>query len=213
MSGQSWPVLRVICELWDQTWAKTFTLWGTLALQPGPRFQQIGDGDGGASPIPDKSGTGTGERPRFRTNRGRGRGSVPAPGQIGDGRPRPSPSPDKSARGRDGRGTDGDRGVRALFQRPARQDPGGLSACGYVTPGREIPPSQWPASGPGRPRPMISADGRRQRDHARALRLPPLGVGPLAASEQRKLPPCERCVEQSAAAKHVVESDSTPRQR
>jgi hypothetical protein len=35
-------------------------LWGTLALQPGPRFQQIGDGDGGASPSPDKSGTVTG---------------------------------------------------------------------------------------------------------------------------------------------------------
>ena len=33
--------------------------WGTLAPQPGPRFQQIGDGDGGESrsPIPDKSGT------------------------------------------------------------------------------------------------------------------------------------------------------------
>jgi hypothetical protein len=30
------------------------------ALQPGPRFHQIGDGDGGASPIPDtNSGTGT----------------------------------------------------------------------------------------------------------------------------------------------------------
>ena len=52
-------------------------LWGTLALQPGPRFQQIGDGDGGESPIPspDKWGPGTGT------------GSVPAPGQIGDGRP------------------------------------------------------------------------------------------------------------------------------
>jgi hypothetical protein len=48
-------------------------LWGTLAIQPGPRFQQIGDGDGGASPSPDKSGTGTarGERPRLRANRGR----------------------------------------------------------------------------------------------------------------------------------------------
>ena len=50
---------------------KTSPLWGTLALQPGPRFQQIGDGDGGASPSPDKSGTGTGERPRPRPNRGR----------------------------------------------------------------------------------------------------------------------------------------------
>jgi hypothetical protein len=34
---------------------KPLPLWGTLALQPGPRFQQIGDGDGGESPIPDKS--------------------------------------------------------------------------------------------------------------------------------------------------------------
>jgi hypothetical protein len=51
--------------------------WG--ALQPGPRFQQIGDGDGVS--------------PRFRTNPGRGRGSVPATvtGQIGDGRPVPVP--------------------------------------------------------------------------------------------------------------------------
>jgi hypothetical protein len=49
--------------------------WGTLALQPGPRFQQIGDGDrdsdGGEFPIPGKSGTGAGERPRPRANRGR----------------------------------------------------------------------------------------------------------------------------------------------
>jgi hypothetical protein len=48
-------------ELWrvmGQTPGKTpLPLWGTLALQPGPRFQQIGDGDGGASPSPAKSGT------------------------------------------------------------------------------------------------------------------------------------------------------------
>jgi hypothetical protein len=83
---------------------------GTLAPQPGPRFQQIGDGDGGESRIPDK----------LRVNRGRGRGSVrvPAPGQIGDGRPRavPGPVPGQIGRGTGtgtGTGT-GDRGVRAL---------------------------------------------------------------------------------------------------
>jgi hypothetical protein len=52
---------------------------GTLALQPGPRFQQIGDGDGGESPIPDKSGTGTGERPRPRPLANRGRTPRPRP--------------------------------------------------------------------------------------------------------------------------------------
>jgi hypothetical protein len=63
-----------------------------MALQPGPRFQQIGDGDGGESPIPGKSGTGTGERPRLTPSAL----PVPVPAQIGDG---------------DG---DGDGGVRAL---------------------------------------------------------------------------------------------------
>ena len=93
VSGQSWPVLRVICELWDQTWARPPTPLGySMALQPGPRFQQIGDGDGGESPIPDKSGTGTGERPRPRANRGRtprprprtnrGRGRGRGPGGV-----------------------------------------------------------------------------------------------------------------------------------
>ena len=96
VSGQSWPVLRVICELWDQTWAKPSTPLGysmVLQPEPGPRFQQIGDGDGGEPPIPDKSGTGTRAvteerprpranrgrtpRPRPRTNRGRGRGRGP----------------------------------------------------------------------------------------------------------------------------------------
>jgi hypothetical protein len=80
--------LRVMAHnLWDQIWAKPSTPLGhPMALQPGPRFQQIGDGDGGASPSPDKSP-------------GDGR-HVPVPGQIGDG-----PG--------DGDG-DGDRGVRAL---------------------------------------------------------------------------------------------------
>jgi hypothetical protein len=72
-------------------------LGGTLALQPGPRFQQIGDGDGGESPILDKSGTGTGERPRPRANRGR--------------TPRPR-SPDKSESGT-GTGTGTGPGVSA----------------------------------------------------------------------------------------------------
>jgi hypothetical protein len=76
------------------------------AIQPGPRFQQIGDGDGGASPIPGKSGTGTGERPR-------GPRALSHPGhwQIGDEGPvpvpgRPVPVP--------GQIEGGDRGVRAL---------------------------------------------------------------------------------------------------
>jgi hypothetical protein len=98
--------------------------WGTLALQPGPRFQQIGDsdaGDGGESPIPDKSGTGTGERPRHRANRG----------------PRPRTN---RGRGRGRRGV-GDRGVRALCQCACSQLaaslmgglPGNLGICREVT--------------------------------------------------------------------------------
>jgi hypothetical protein len=48
------------------------------ALQPGPRFQRIGDGDGdgGASPIRDKSGTGTTLKVP---------GPSPPPGQSGTG--------------------------------------------------------------------------------------------------------------------------------
>jgi hypothetical protein len=76
-----------------------------MALQPGPRFQQIGDGDGGESPIPDKSGTGT---------LGRGSVTVPVPGQIGDGRPVPVPGQIGDGDG------DGDRGVRALLRTPTR---------------------------------------------------------------------------------------------
>jgi hypothetical protein len=60
------------------------------ALQPGPRFQQTGDGpgDGGASPIPGGQIA-------------EDEGPVPVPGQIGDG-----------VHNGDG---DGDRGVRALI--------------------------------------------------------------------------------------------------
>ena len=50
---------------------------GTLAPQPGPRFQQIGDGDGGASPSPRRPNRGRTPRPRPRTTRGRGRGRGP----------------------------------------------------------------------------------------------------------------------------------------
>ena len=71
VSGQSWPVLRVICELWDQTWAKpsaplgysSTTAWSPISANRGrgrgrvPDSGQIGDGDGGASPPPGKSGT------------------------------------------------------------------------------------------------------------------------------------------------------------
>ncbi len=60
--------------------------WGTLTLQPGPRFQQIGDGDGGESPITDKSARGTGT--------GESWGASPPPDKSGTDAP--SPSPDKS---------------------------------------------------------------------------------------------------------------------
>jgi hypothetical protein len=62
--------------------AKPLPLWsgqvrfGVLkALQPGPRFQQIGDGDGGAfgaSPIPDKSGTKVPSPPPGKSGTGTG---------------------------------------------------------------------------------------------------------------------------------------------
>jgi hypothetical protein len=72
--------------------------WGTLALQPGPRFQQIGDGDGGKSPIPEQIGDGDG-------------GASPPPGKSGTDAP--PPSPDKSGTGK-GTGT----GVSAPWLKP-----------------------------------------------------------------------------------------------
>ncbi len=116
------------CELWDQTWAAPSTPLGcsytyTMALQPGPRFQQIGDRDGdgglGASPMPDKSGTGTGERPRPRanrgrtprprprTNRGRGRGRGPGCPRPGKKQGLVAELPPKLARAPAGRGNFG----------------------------------------------------------------------------------------------------------
>jgi hypothetical protein len=47
--------------------ANLYPLGVLTALQPGPRFQQIGDGDGGASPIPDKSGTFRSGQVRYMT--------------------------------------------------------------------------------------------------------------------------------------------------
>jgi hypothetical protein len=74
--GTELTVLRVICGLWDQTWAKastssplgylTVTAWSPISANRGrgrgrvPDSGQIGDGDGGASPPPGESGTGTG---------------------------------------------------------------------------------------------------------------------------------------------------------
>jgi hypothetical protein len=95
---------------YGQTRGKAATPLGVLtAIQPGPRFQQIGDGDGGASPIPGKSGTGTGERPR-------GPLSHPGHWQIGDEGPVPVPGRPVPVPGQigDGDAGDGDRGVRAL---------------------------------------------------------------------------------------------------
>ena len=62
-------------------------LWGTLALQPGPRFQQIGDGDGGASPSPDKSGTDAPSPSPDKSGTGTGTGiGVSVPCSRGHGR-------------------------------------------------------------------------------------------------------------------------------
>jgi hypothetical protein len=82
--------------VWDQTSGETEIYpFGVLtALQPGPRFQQIGDGDG--------------------------EGSVPDSGQIGDGDGKASPPPGKSGTkvpspspGKSGTGTGTGTGVSA----------------------------------------------------------------------------------------------------
>ena len=123
--------------------------WGTLALQPGPRFQHIGDGDGGESPIPDKAGTGAGERPRPRANRGR--------------TPRPRPRTNRGrGRGRGPAGCPRPAGDRATEDGDSTEHP--------EKSGRGAGAPAWPESWAAAPLPRRRCEGADARDVERAAR-------------------------------------------